>query len=222
MEEIYKEDQSIRRFVTPAITTFTLTKNSGNDLQMVGGEFKVTFNPANGETKVETISYNWHDNVFVVGSIINESGEQHRWKNDEMAPLAHKGNGIYEGVVAFYQDPDNGMHPNFTIMSSRSNTGSIVHSTATRSSWNEGRYGSEEDKLLLENGVSQGDLIRGLDRKWYMNWDEQNPAEVQKYFISFDMNHNTIMTRSLQGDLNDDSKVDIADAVTVLNIMAAQ
>lgn len=221
MEEVYKVDQSTRRFVTPANTTFTLTKNAGNDLQMVGGEFKVSFNPATGETKVETITYNWHDNVYVVGSIIDVNGEQHRWKNDEMAPLAHKGNGVYEGAVTFYRDPDNSDYPNFTIMSCRSNTGTIAHSTAIRSGWNEGRYGSEEDKLLLENGVAVGDLIRGLDRKWYMNWDESNPSETQKYFIRFDMNHNTVMARDLQGDLNGDDKVDIADAVTVLNIMAA-
>ena len=221
MEEVYKADQSTRRFVTPAVNTFTLTKGAGNDLQMVGGEFNISFNPATGETKLEAVSYNWHDNVYVVGSIINVNGEQHRWKNDEMAPLAHKGDGVYEGIVTFYKDEKEDMYPNFTIMSCRSNTGSIVNSTATRGGWNEGRYGSEENKLLLEDGVATDDLVRGLDRKWYMNWLPGYEGETLKYFITFDMNHNTILTRCLPADLNDDGRIDIADAVSVLELMAS-
>ena len=221
MDEVYKANQSTRRFVTPATNTFTLAKDAGNDLQMVGGTFNITFNPATGETKLETVEYNWSDNVYVVGSIINQAGEQHRWKNDEMAPLAHKGNGLYEGVVTFYRDDKENMYPNFTIFSCRSNTSTIPYSTATRGGWNEGRYGSDENKLILENGVSLGDLIRGADRKWYMNWPEDSTEETQKYLISFDMNHNTVTTRILQGDLNGDTKIDIADAVTVLDYMAA-
>ncbi len=220
MDEVYKAEQSTRRFVTPDLTTFTLTKNAANDLQMVGGEFKVTFNPATGQTTLEAITYNWHDNVYVVGSVINQAGEQHRWKNDEMVPLPHKGNGVYEGVVTFYRDDLENMYPNFTIFSCRSNTGSIPYSTATRAGWNEGRYGSEQNKLILGNNVPQGDLIRGADRKWYMQWDEQNPAETQKYFIHFDMSTNTVLTRNLKGDINGDTKIDIADAVSVLNVMA--
>lgn len=221
MEEVYRISQSTRRFVTPAVNTFTLTKNAGNDLQMVGGEFKVTFNPATGETKFDAIEYDWHEKVYVVGSIINQNGEKHRWKNDEMAPLAHKGNGVYEGVVTFYRDSLENMYPNFTIFSCRSNTASIEYSTATRSGWNEGRYGSDENKLVLGNGVAQGDLIRGADRKWYMNWNEAATGDVQKYFISFDMNNNTITTRNVELDMNGDNQIDIADAVTILNVMAS-
>ena len=36
------------------------------------------------------------------------------------------------------------------------------------------------------------------------------------------MNRNTVVTVSMQGDVYDDEKVDIADAVTVLNAMAGQ
>ena len=222
MEEVYKADQAARRFVTPAVNTFTIVKNGGNDLQMVGGEYNITFNPADSTIVFDLIGeYPWHNNVYVVGSIINVNGAQHRWKNDEMAPLAHKGNGVYEGTVTFYRDSVENWYPNFTIMSCRSNTGAIEHSTATRSGWNEGRYGSEEDKLILENGVTVGDLIRGSDRKWYMNWDENNTEETQQYRITFDMNHNTVKVGGMTGDLNGDDKVDIADAVTVLNIMAS-
>ena len=53
-----------------------------------------------------------------------------------------------------------------------------------------------------------------------MQWDEQNPAETQKYFIHFDMSTNTVLTRNLKGDINGDTKIDIADAVSVLNVMA--
>ena len=223
MEEVYKADQSTRRFVTPAVNSFTLAKNAGNDLQMIGGEYNVTFNPADGSIVLDLVGeYPWHNNVYVVGSIINVNGEQHRWKNDEMAPLAHKGNGVYEGVVTFFQDPNENLYPNFTVMSCRSNTGSIEHSTATRSGWNEGRYGSEENKLLLQNGVVTGDLVRGLDRKWYMNWDERCKEESLKYYITFDMNNGTVMTRCLHGDVNGDNAVDIADAVATLNAMAGK
>ena len=198
------------------------TNDAHQDFQTVGGEYKVTYNPADSSIVFDLIGeYPWHNNVYVVGSIININGEQHRWKNDEMAPLAHKGNGVYEGVVTFFKDPNENLYPNFTIMSCRSNTGTIEHSTATRSGWNEGRYGSEENKLLLEDGVPVGDLIRGSDRKWYMNWDEENTAETQEFHITFDMNHNTVMVGDKTGDLNNDGKVDIADAVTILNIMAA-
>ena len=137
-----------------------------------------------------------------------------------MVPLSHKADGVYEGVVTFYRDSLENMYPNFTIFSCRSNTGTIPYSTATRGGWNEGRYGSDENKLILENGVALGDLIRGADRKWYMNWPEGAADETLKYHISFDMNHNTVTVRVIQGDLNGDTKVDIADAVTILNFMA--
>ena len=225
MDERYECTSSSRRFITPAVGTFKMVlddNDNHNDFQTVGGDYKVTYNPADSSIVFSLIGeYPWHDNVYVVGSIIDINGEQHRWKNDEMAPLAHKGNGVYEGTVTFYQDPDNNMYPNFTIFSCRSNTGSIAHSTATRSGWNEGRYGSETDKLLLENGVAVGDLIRGSDRKWYMNWDADNEEPTHEYRITFDMNHNTVKVGGLIGDLNGDGKVDIADAVTVLDAMAS-
>ena len=212
----------------PAVNTFKMildTNDAHQDIQTIGGEYNVIYNPADSSIVFELIGeYPWHDNCYVVGSIMNVNGEQHRWKNDEMAPLAHKGNGIYEGTVTFFQDPNENMNPNFTIFSCRSNTGSIEHSTATRGGWNEGRYGSDVNKLVLEDGVVVGDLIRGSDRKWYMNWDEENEGETQEYLITFDMNHNTVVVNGgsgAQGDLNGDGKIDIADAVTVLNIMAA-
>ena len=224
MDERYECTMSSRRFITPSVNKFKMildTNDAHQDFQTVGGEYKVTYNPADSSIVFDLIGeYPWHNNVYVVGSIINVNGEQHRWKNDEMAPLAHKGNGLYEGVVTFFQDPNENLYPNFTIFSCRSNSGAIEHSTATRSGWNEGRYGSDENKLILEDGVALGDLIRSSDRKWYMNWNESCKSEKLSYLITFDMNNNTVVTRNLLADINGDGRIDIADAVSVLNIMA--
>ena len=227
MDERYECQYSSRRFITPAINKFKIvldTNDAHQDFQTVGGQYNVTFNPADSTITFDLIGeYPWHDNCYVVGSIMNVNGEKHRWKNDEMAPIAHKGNGIYEGEVVFFRDSVENWYPNFTIFSCRSNTGSIEHSTATRSGWNEGRYGNDENKLILEDGVPMGDLIRGSDRKWYMNWDEENEEPTQKYLITFDMNHNTVVVNGgSNGDVNADGDVTIADGVAVLNAMAGQ
>lgn len=228
MEERYECTSSSRRFITPAMDSFKMVLDDNDnhiDFQTLGGEYKVIYNPADSSVVFRLIGeYPWNNNAYVVGSIININGEQHRWKNDEMAPLAHKGEGVYEGIVTFYQDPDNSMHPNFTIFGNRSNTGAIEHSTATRGGWNEARYGSETDKLILEDGVTVGDLIRGSDRKWYLNWDESNTGETQAYTITFDMNRCTVVASIVKsapsGDVNGDSAIDIADVVKVLSFMA--
>ena len=224
MEERYECKYSSRRFITPAINKFKIvldTNDAHQDFQTVGGQYNVTFNPADSTITFDLIGeYPWHDNCYVVGSILNVNGQQHRWKNDEMAPLAHKGNGIYSGTVTFYRDDQENMYPNFTIFSCRSNTASIEHSTATRGGWNEGRYGNEENKLILEDGVTMADLIRGVDRKWYMNWDESVEGDAHDYLITFDMNHGTVRVGRMKGDVNDDSVVNFTDAQSVLTIMA--
>ena len=225
MTERYECTSSSRRFITPSVNSFKAVlddNDNHNDFQTVGGQYKITYNPADSTIVFDLIGeYPWHNNVYVVGSIMNINGEKHRWKNDEMAPLAHKGNGVYEGKVTFFRDSVENWYPNFTIFSCRSNTGTIEHSIATRSGWNEGRYGSETNKLILEDGVPLGDLIRNQDRKWYMNWDEDNENETQEYLITFDMNHNTVLVNGgLKGDVNNDGKVDGLDAQAILNIMS--
>ena len=221
LEEVYKANQGTHRFVTPAVKKFSVVKGAGNDIQMIGGTYNITYNPADSSIVFDLVGeYPWHDNVYVVGSILNVDGQKHRWKNDEMAPLAHKGNGIYSGIVTFYRDDQENMYPNFTIFSCRSNTASIEHSTATRGGWNEGRYGNEENKLILEDGVTMADLIRGVDRKWYMNWDESVEGDAHDYLITFDMNHGTVRVGRMKGDVNDDSEANLADYQTILGLMA--
>ncbi len=224
MDERYECQFSSRRFITPAIKSFKMVLDNNdnhNDFQTIGGQYKVTYNPADSTIVFDLIGeYPWHNNVYVVGSIININGEKHRWKNDEMAPLPHKGNGVYEGEVTFYKDSVENYYPNFTIFSCRSNTASLENSTTTRGGWNEGRYGSEENKLILEDGKTVGDLIRGSDRKWFMNWDEENEEETQTYRITFDMNHGTVTVNGNDGDVNCDGIIDIADVVEVLSTMA--
>ena len=224
MDEIYKLDQDSCNFITPeGHNSFVMHKGTGSDMQMAGGEVKVTFNPATGEVNTEVIDYKWYANVYVVGSIINDRGEQHRWKNDEMAALAHKGIGVYEGIVTFYQDPNDSNQANFTIMACRSNVGAIEHSLVARDNWTEARYGSAEARWPLANGVAATDLLRGRDRSWWLDWGTCTD-ETQQYKITFDLNHNTITATSMLapiGDVNGDGAVTIKDVVAVLEIMAA-
>ena len=222
MDEVYRANQSTQRFVTPSANTVKIVKNGSVDIQTIGGEYKVTYNPADSTIVFDLIGeYPWHDNVYVVGTVMDIDGKLHRWKNDEMVPLPHKGDGVYEGVVTFYRDSvDNEMHPNFTIMSCRSNTTPITNSVVTRSEWNEGRYGSVEDKTILEDGVEAEGLVRGLDRKWWLNWDENYKGETLKYMVTFDMNHNTIKTMCMRADINGDKAIDISDAVAILDAMS--
>ena len=76
------------------------------------------------------------------------------------------------------------------------------------------------NKLILENGVTVGDLIRGADRKWYVEWPEGCEEETLDYLITFDMNAGSVKVSYILADINGDGSTDIADAVSVLNIMA--
>ena len=64
------------------------------------------------------------------------------------------------------------------------------------------------------------DLIRGADRKWYMNWDESVEGDAHDYLITFDMNHGTVRVGRMKGDVNDDSEANLADYQTILGLMA--
>ena len=201
LEGTYKCSESNRRFFTPINTTFPLVEG-GNDFQCIGGEFDVILDTKTMTVEFKTIEYNWNDRAFVVGSVIDNAGEKHRWQNDEMCPLLHQGDGLYEGDVTFFMDPnhtDEGEFLTFTIFGVRATTGLYEYNyAAKRSGWNEGRYGSSQNAIRVQDGEVITDLIRGADRQWWMVWD--NEAETQSYHITFDMNAGSVCIKKNPDD----------------------
>ena len=201
LESTYKCSEANRRFFTPINTTFPLVEG-GNDFQCIGGEFDVILDTKTMTVEFKTIEYNWNDRAFVVGSVIDNAGEKHRWQNDEMCPLLHQGDGLYEGDVTFFMDPnhtDEGEFLTFTIFGVRATTGLYEYNyAAKRSGWNEGRYGSSQNAIRVQDGEVITDLIRGADRQWWMVWD--NEAETQSYHITFDMNAGSVCIKKNPDD----------------------
>ncbi|MCI6743952.1 MAG: hypothetical protein MR564_05335, partial [Paraprevotella sp.] len=159
----------------------------------------VTLNPDEATVTIEPITYTWAENVYVVGTVLDNKGELHDWKNDEAVPLPHKGNGVYEGNVTFTRSE--GLWDGnacFTIFACRSTESDIAFSQMTRSNWTEARYGSAEDQTVLEPGSTLTDLIRGSDRKWMVPLDEA--VESVTYTVIFDMNNRTVQLKSIDGD----------------------
>ena len=215
LESSYKCGTSSRRFFTPKNTTFPLVEG-GSDFQCTGGEFDVILDTKEMTVEFKTIEYNWNERVFVVGSVIDNAGEKHRWQNDEMCPLLHQGDGLYEGDVTFFMDPnhtDEGEFLTFTIFGVRATTGLWEYNyTAKRSGWTEGRYGSSQNAIRVTDGEVITDLIRGSDRQWWMVWD--NETETQSYHITFDMNAGSV---SIKKNLDDEDGINDIEHST-LNI----
>ncbi len=212
LESIYRCSDANRRFITPTNNTFTFV-DGGSDFQCIGGEFDIVLNTKTMTVEFKTVEYNWNDRAFVVGSVIDNAGEQHRWQNDEMCPLMHKGNGLYEGDVTFFMDPnhlDEGEFLTFTIFTVRGATGPYdLNYTAKRSGWNEGRYGSSQNAIRVQDGEVLTDLIRGADRQWWMVWDNEN--DTQSYHITFDMNVGSV---SIKKNIEDPDGINIIDPST--------
>ena len=212
LESIYRCSDANRRFITPSNNTFTFV-DGGSDFQCIGGEFDIVLNTKTMTVEFKAVEYNWNDRAFVVGSVIDNAGEQHRWQNDEMCPLMHKGNGLYEGDVTFFMDPnhiDEGEFLTFTIFTVRGATGPYdLNYTAKRSGWNEGRYGSSQNAIRVQDGEVLTDLIRGADRQWWMVWD--NVDDTQSYHITFDMNVGSV---SIQKNIDDPNAINIIDPST--------
>ncbi|MBO7068444.1 MAG: hypothetical protein J6W52_07180 [Bacteroidaceae bacterium] len=204
-----KCSEANRRFITPKNGTFSVVEG-GNDFQCIGGEFDVILDTKNMTVEFKSIDYNWNDRAFVVGSVIDNAGEKHRWVNDEMCPLLHQGDGLYEGDVTFFMDSlhiADGEFLTFTIFTVRGATGPFdLNYTAKRSDWNEGRYGSSQNAIRVQDGEVITDLIRGADRQWWMVWD--NEAETQSYHITFDMNAGSV---SIKKNLDDEDGINSID-----------
>ena len=209
LESSYKCNEANRRFITPINNTFTFV-DGGNDFQCIGGEFDVILDYKAKTVEFKAIEYYWNDRAFVVGSVIDNAGEKHRWKNDEMCPLLHKGDGLYEGDVTFFMDPnhtDEGEFLTFTIFGVRATTGLYEYNyAATRTGWNEGRYGSSQNAIRVQDGEVITDLIRGADRQWWMVWD--NETETQSYHITFDMNAGSVSIKKNIEDPNGINNID--------------
>jgi hypothetical protein len=212
LESVYRCGDANRRFITPTNNTFTFV-DGGNDFQCIGGEFDIVLNTKTMTVEFKAVEYNWNDRAFVVGSVIDNAGEQHRWQNDEMCPLMHKGDGLYEGDVTFFMDPnhlDEGEFLTFTIFTVRGATGPYdLNYTAKRSGWNEGRYGSSENAIRVQDGEVLTDLLRGADRQWWMVWDNEN--DTQSYHITFDMNVGSV---SIKKNIDDPDGINIIDPST--------
>lgn len=205
LESVIKCNTGNDRFVTPKHNTFGAFVGSTNDYQTLGGEFNVILDLENNTVEFEAIDYKWNDRAFVVGSVLDNNGMEHRWQNDEMCPLLHQGDGVYEGDVTFFMDrnhADEGEFLTFTIFGVRATTGLYEFNYgAKRSGWNEGRYGSSENAIRINDGEVVTDLIRGSDRQWWMVWD--NELDYVKYHITFDMNAGSVKIAKDQKDYED-------------------
>lgn len=202
MNVTYRATDALARFITPACNTFALAQGGSQDYQTVGGEFRVTVDPAQGTVTFEPITCQWSDYVYVSGTVLDSKGERHDWKNDEVVPLKHQGEGVYEGQVTFFHTADawDG-NATFTIWACRSTSSDIPFSQMTRANWTEARYGSATDATLLQPDSTLTDLVRGMDRKWMVPMDEAE--ETATYTVRFDMNHGTVTLTSSNPDAID-------------------
>lgn len=199
-DQTFKSNQPYRRFVTPERNQHPLIAGAAQDYQMIGAEMHVTLNPADSTVVFEPVKYEWHDRVFVCGSVIDHDGKEHRWKNDEAAPLQHKGNGVYSGTVRFFEDYVYPGYATFLIMTSRSTLEDVEYSTAVRPGWLEASYTSAEDDCILTPGEVAADLVRGYgnNHRFRIEWTPgQAPMD---YFVVFDMNAGTILVMDASAD----------------------
>ena len=206
LNQTFKSNQPYNHFVTPEKNQHKLVIGAGQDYQMVGAKMKVTLNPKDSTVVFEAIEYEWPDNVFVCGSIMDKNDEEHRWRNDEVAPLEHKGNGLYVGTVRFFEDYVYPGYATFLIMASRSTLDEEQGSTVTRPGWLEASYTGSESDCMLVPGEPVGDLVRGYgnNHRFRIEW---TPGEAPKdYVVSFNMNACTLSVDL--GDGSDDDAVD--------------
>ena len=191
-DQTFKSNQPYRRFVTPEKNLHPLIAGAGQDYQMVGATMQVTLNPKDSTVLFEPTEYAWHDHVYVCGSIIDKDGAEHRWKNDEAAPLTHKGDGLYTGVVRFFEDYVYPGYATFIIMASRSTLEDEEYSTVTRPGWVEASYtGTMTDCILIPGELTE-DLIRGYgnNRRFRIEWTPG--TEPTDYVVVFNMNTRTL------------------------------
>ena len=194
-DQTFKSNQQYRRFVTPAYNIHPLIAGAGQDYQVIGAEMRVTLNPKDSTIVFDPIEYAWHDRVFVCGSIINKDGQEHRWKNDEMAPLEHVGDGLYVGTVRFFEDYVYPGYATFLIMASRSTLDDVENSTTTRPGWLEASYATAKNDSILTLGETVGDLVRGWGNQHRLRIEWPAGDGPTNYIVAFDMNNRSICVK---------------------------
>lgn len=202
-DQSFRSNQPYRRFVTPERNSHPLIAGAAQDYQMTGAEMRVILNPADSTVVFEPIRYMWSDRVFVCGSIIDKEGKEHRWKNDEAAPLEHKGNGLYAGTVRFFEDYIYPGYATFLIMASRSTLEDVEYSTVVRPGWLEASYTAVANEYVLTDGKFADDLVRGYgnNHRFCLEWTAG--AEPADYYVVFDMNAGTLLVTDATGDVED-------------------
>ena len=205
LDQTFRSNQQYRRFVTPAKNLHPLIAGAGQDYQMVGAKVKVTLDPKDSTALFEPIEYAWHDRVFVCGSILDRNGAEHRWKNDEVAPLLHMGDGLYKGTVRFFEDYVYPGYATFLIMASRSTL--EEDSTALRPGWLEASYASSENDCYLTPGELAEDLVRGYGNSHRFRIEWTPGDDYKDYVVSFNMNNSTLVVKADDG--SDDDAIDV-------------
>ena len=167
-----REAGSLDRFFTPAHTSKKLGLLSNRDddcFNTTGGDFDVDIDLENMTIEMRPVgTYPWPSNVYLAGTL--PTGH---WQRNDACPLAHLGNGIYEGVVTL-EDFDNGR------------AGVTLFACREPYDWNHARYGNAGYTNDAEKGVIYEDLNRYRgDTKWLI--------PVGEYCISFDMNRERII-----------------------------
>lgn len=207
-DQTFKSNQPYRRFVTPEKNTHPLIAGAGQDYQMIGAKMHVTLNPKDSTVVFEPVDYEWHDRVFVCGSILDKNGAEHRWYNDEAAPLEHVGDGLYVGTVRFFEDYVYPGYATFLIMASRSTLEDELYSTEVRPGWLEASYTAPENDRILTPDELTDDLVRGYgnNHRFRIEWTPGD--EPKEFIVVFNMN-----TRQLGVKIDDGSGYDVIDEI---------
>ena len=167
-----REAGSLDRFFTPAhhAKKMGLLTNRDDDcFNTTGGDFDVDIDLENMTIDMQPVGeYPWPENVYLAGTL--PTGH---WQRNDACPLAHLGDGIYEGVVTL-EDFDNGR------------AGVTLFACRDPYDWNHARYGNAGYTNDAEKDVIYDDLNRYRgDTKWLI--------PVGEYCISFDMNRERII-----------------------------
>lgn len=167
-----REAGSLDRFFTPAHNTKKLGRVVNRDddcFNVTGGDFDVDIDLENMTIEMNPVGqYPWPENVYLAGTL--PTGH---WQRNDACPLAHVGNGIYEGIVTL-EDFDNGR------------AGVTLFACRDPYDWSHARYGNAGYTNDAVKDVVYDDLNRYRgDTKWLI--------PVGEYCISFDMNRERII-----------------------------